>query len=395
AVYIRPLKEFVANRYLNISVSVRDDSEFGGDTAGIPTALRGDVKNLTINDDNEITAGLTNVSGLETIDCYMFVKGTGLRTLDYYDKFDGYYTVTDGAEASISYISTFDGNDSSKLDKDTKFYWNETTNKITDVNTDTTIKDFSNGEADKTSAGIHSGTPYDEFVSGGKVLAANEKAFQYSHTLQIDGDSTKATYVPMSYLALNETLVSAEDGTREVDGVKVPAGTVYYDKNNYISFNVQDASGNYPKYERYTLSRVASAITIYDGKTRYTGTSTNDTAGIKPLTSNPYINVNLFDFENGSLVTNEYRNSPYLNNCLAVTTVGADNVALDYIKNKNDNWNNYVGSNGHLMYLAQQGELQENQFGLILTKKDSRSSVSTLTITIDVATCVRDAECTY
>ncbi len=77
----------------------------------------------------------------------------------------------------------------------------------------------------------------------------------------------------------------------------------------------------------------------------------------------------------------------YANKALAVTTVNSSG-ANEYITSANtQNMNNLVG-NGHIMYLAeQQSKIQENQFGIGISKKDTRSSVSDVTVTIAVANC--------
>ncbi|MCH5163321.1 MAG: hypothetical protein J1G38_07565 [Clostridiales bacterium] len=383
AVFVQPKKEFKAGFYLRLGVTLRDDSEFGGDTAGMQTALKGDVRNLTKDDDGNIISGLTTVNGRETINCYMFVKGTGLRTLDYYDQFNGYYTVTDGNDPSVSYVSTYDGNDASNPVKDVVIY--NVDGKI--VNTrgtaDQKIKDITTSDMDGTFAGAYSGTEYKNFNP--ELLRGTEKAFQYSHTITVNGDKQVPTYIPMSYLALKETIATPEPQDRQTDdGKKISKGSVFFDPTSYIAYNVPNPANG--KYDRSVPTEIAAAISIFDGTTRYTGSS-----GDNNLFANPYVTVSTFDFTRTGMsqLPAAYTNSPYLNNCLAVTTVGKDDVALGFADNST-NYPNYVG-NGHMMYLAQQfEELQEHLFGLILTKKNTRASVSNLTITINVATCLEE-----
>ncbi len=381
--YVKPKLAFEASTYFKMSLNVRDNAEFGGDTAGLDTAIAGNADNV----DESTGTGLVSVNGLKVIDCFMFVKGTGITTLDYYDRFDGYYAVTDGNGSGVSYVSTYDGDPSTTYAASVKPIYVDGSGKLVNVKpsgtagTDyTEVKtNVAAGASDGTRAGTHSGTEYGSFnvadldkLPDGSPL---EQAFRYSHTLEVSGDKTVATYLPMSYLALNKKLVNISDKTGEV-------GKVEYFTDRYIAYDILTNGTN--GYDRNNISAISSAITIRDGNGGEWGGDSGNS-----LNSNPYVTVSTFDYYGQSSSSRDpaYTNSKYLNKNLAVTTVGENDAALDYYKD-GTNHVNYVG-NGHMMYLAeQQNNIQEHLFGLTFTKNKRRSSVSGLTVSIEVASCM-------
>ncbi len=386
AVAITPKTSTSSNDFINLRISMRDETRFGGDTAGLKTSYLGG------------TDGATTVDGTSVFEYNLFINGMGIVPYTYYNQYDGYYTVTDavaedGNPAKV-YVPTYDGNATSVYPTDTTF-GNIYLSNDTIASTGTTpIKSISSGEIDNTHAGVHSGIEFDresadyakgytydvQQKTGTTIEDAEEKesAFRFTDTITLSGEvgadgNFVSTYIPMSYFGLRKSLVDVKaDGTYE-----------YY-KYNYISY---DAGMNnvYSRIDGYNY-----AVTINDGVNEWRGNKDGD---LYALAMNPYVYITSFDQDagTGTDVMDLVKNSPYYNKALSVPTLKTSGEAGNIVQNVNNfgynNYNNLVG-NGHLMYLSGQENLQENRFGLQLRKKDTRATSNSLTITIEIAECV-------
>ena len=381
AVVISPKAAFASDTYLQLGVMARDSTEFGGDTAGIPTGYNG-LRDID-SDQNVNPASRIKVDGFGYLQFQMFVKDTGIISMDYYDNFNGYYTVADGQNSGVSYISTYDGDSGSVYPSTLDSIYRNADNTITTGAGDSVIKQRGAGDRDFTDAGTNSGVEYSSSLTDGD--AALVGAFRYSRTIEISGErkmenkvNTNYTYIPMSYFALKNDLTDAPAAD----------GSYTYPDKSYIAYNVNSLV----PYARGDITKIASAITISDGTQSWSGDK---------LFSNPYVNFTAYDAYEASVGGGSKLNTSnagyaaslnqgYFNKCLAVTTVG-DAGANGYIpagiSSSSANAQNLVG-NGHLMYLAgQQQRLQENMFGIGISKKDTRASATNLTMTIAVAQC--------
>ncbi len=360
AIVITPKSAFSAGAYMFIEVMTRDEAKYGGDSAGIASGYDFDPT-------NSATDKKAVVYGYDYIGYHFFVKDTGIITYDYYDRFDGYYTVADGADSTKNYISTYDGATSSiyTSSNTSSIYYNSATGYVGNDSTQgSRIKECVINRPDNTLAGTNSGTEY------GSADASFDGAFRYSHEIEVSGNKNEITYIPMSYFALRSNLVGkiADDGS-----------VTYHDKK-YVAYDVPGADE--VPYARGTISQIQSAITVTELSTgrEWTGST---------LQQNPYVTFTAYDSQ-GDTTNKAYAaamSGKYANKALAVTTVNSSG-ANEYITSANtQNMNNLVG-NGHIMYLAeQQSKIQENQFGIGISKKDTRSSVSDVTVTIAVANC--------
>lgn len=88
---------FAAGVRFGATFSIRDEAKYGGDTAGLPTAHNAD----------RTQAKYAVAARIETT-VYQQIYGTGIRTLDEYAKFDGYYAV--GANGK-NYVPQKSGSD--------------------------------------------------------------------------------------------------------------------------------------------------------------------------------------------------------------------------------------------------------------------------------------------
>lgn len=377
AIRVKPAAATVANSYIGLQISMRDETRYGGSTAGRPTGY------------NSASAVAVNVIGSTVFNYNLFVNGLGIIPYTYYNQFDGYYTVAEGETTDgdqIYYVPTYDGNNRSVYD-DT---WNSAGLYLKDdkiVNSGTTpIKTLTENTIDNTLAGVHSGVVFDrnsddydagyvysvreQLTDGGSITASDrtESAFRYSDTINVRGDGQ--TYVPMSYFALRKSLVSA----------KTNIGSVEYYENNYIAYDLPDMASGYNRNEGYQY-----AVSISDGEHIWRGVN-----GEFALNKNPYVTIVDYEFDNntGTALNDLKRNvadSPYLNRALSVATYSDETV--NGFMSCADNYKSLVG-NGHIMYLEDQfDKLVENKFGLVISKKNTRASGESLTISVSVAQC--------
>lgn len=316
---VKPKKAFPSGQYLQLTVLMRDQAVYGGDSFGLDTSFK--------------SGSASDVDGYVAYTYQMTIKSPGIVTYNYYDQFGGYYTVADGVDSNINYIST----------------------------------------VNSTAKGANSGAVY---TNGQEyVYDTGETAFKYSHTIKVDGDSTKKTYIPMSYMALRKGLVRAD-----------AEGNVAYETAEYVAYDVGSGAG----YNRYELSNISTAITISDGENSWSGN--DETTGIA---ANPYVNILSYE-NNVSGGEEDFSNSlesPYFNKNLAVANKKSVDGTVQDIYTNADAGNKFA--DGKALYLAaQRTSLQEHQFGISLSKKTTRASSSGLTISVNVALCQKSGTST-
>lgn len=376
AIVISPRKAFPSNQYVQFVAKMRDETAYGGDTAGKGGAYKTDDKG-NITDNCDVVGFVGNYT------YQLNIKSPGIITYDYYDKYNGTYAVADAADPQKAYVPTYDGA------MDTPYgnlyagkeyiIYNKTTKTVSTssaapTSADEVIVKTRTNIDDNTFAGINSGHVYgDSSISYDS--AHGEAPFVYSHTIDISSDPSTPTKVPMSYFALKKLFVFVNDGV--TGGTE---GEVSFDKNSYVAYDVNgtynlgNSDGNY--------AAISSAITISDGKDTWSGQN---------LVNNPYVTVRPYDDENSSGATQKY-----LNQCLSTITESADGKVNHYFENSL-NYPNAVGD-GHLLYLknatdASDNGLREHQFGLSIAKKvdnngnSKRAQAKDLTISIKVAQC--------
>ncbi|MCH5161622.1 MAG: hypothetical protein J1G04_06285, partial [Clostridiales bacterium] len=412
AVEIRPVGAFPLKKYFTIDIKMRDEVKYGGDSAGFSKVS--DYEYIKTDDNPDEAAGTvlrdSATNGFAQIAYHLNIRETGIVTYDYYDRFDGLYTVTDIQDPTKSYIPTYDGDSvgSTYPSGQKALYYTESTDSVGSYVNAIEARDYSDntniikrrqsGTSDGTPAGVNSGAEY----TGSNSEAELKGAFRYSHTIEVP--DTGVTYIPMSYFALNSSVIRSF-GTTVSDFGPV------YDTNVYVAYNVATP------YDRSIFAQFQEAITISDGVNTYRG-SGNQSAGILPLSQNPYVQINAYDATNSNNVLDsgstgyaayqESLNSAYFNKNIAINTYTNDSTR-GYIPiqqlfkdgtggyvtgGNNPNLNNIVGEEGRILHLLdQQTKLQEHLFGISLQKsttsgqKLSRYKTSDITVTIDVAWC--------
>ena len=368
-----------------IRISVRDQAELGGDTAGQKTAYdtNRDKKNGDVVDNRADVAGKLDVT------LYQYISQTGIVSInDFLGKNNNYYTVEYSDSSVHTYVPTYDGDRTSTYREgdntdDIKYVENGSERQLVYKGDSryaeaTTIKvRSSDGDplADGTLAGTNAGVEY----TGATVAGA----FRYSDVIEIpsevksrlSSDNEHAeyapVYVPMSYFGLMQTLATAAVSTE--NGIEL--GSVVYPKQ-YVGYAVNGRFG------LGDISDFASALTISDGRTNWTGST---------LANNPYVNIEAFYSTGGDnsahyFLDDEYSaySRPYYNNRLAVRTIDSEGNLYGYEKVQ-ANTANFIGD-GKLMYLEEQSaKLKEHNFGLVFTKKHERTGVSNITLTINLA----------
>ncbi len=376
AIVISPRKAFPSNQYVQFVAKMRDETAYGGDTAGKGGAYKTD-------DNGNITDNCDVVGFVGNYTYQLNIKSPGIITYDYYDKYNGTYAVADAADPQKAYVPTYDGA------MDTPYgnlyagkeyiIYNKTTKTVSTSAAaptsadEVTVKMRKNID-DNTFAGINSGHVYgDSSISYDS--AHGEAPFVYSHTIDISSDPSSPTKVPMSYFALKKLFVFVNDGV--TGGTE---GEVSFDENSYVAYDVNGTYNLGNSDDNYAA--ISSAITISDGKDTWSGQN---------LVNNPYVTVRPYDDENSSGATQKY-----LNQCLSTITESADGKVNHYFENSL-NYPNAVGD-GHLLYLknatdASDNGLREHQFGLSIAKKvdatgnSKRAQAKDLTISIKVAQC--------
>lgn len=350
------------NDRLGITLSVRDQASVGGDTAGKDTAFASDRN-----------GNATVVGRLETT-VYHTVMSTGIRTKDEYSAYNGYYVVEHALNnVNTAYVPTYDGDKTSVYgsgDDVTNITYNTVSGKnvlVTDGSGTETIKTRATGSADNTLAGTNSGAVYSATAD-----YENSGAYRYPSVIEIPSDTTKNVYVPMSYFGLIEDLIGIKPNT---------VGSVLY-LEDYVGYDMRKCAVK--TYSRNNIDAYKNLVfNISDGTTSwgFDGES---------IDKNPYIDISAFDdysadgsTSSASKFTDKY-SAPYYNNRLSVPTVNGNNELIGY-EQDSANVDNFVG-NGTLMYLENQAtQLQEHNFGLVFKKKDVRTGVRDLTLTIKLA----------
>ncbi|MCH5155750.1 MAG: hypothetical protein J1F69_04010 [Clostridiales bacterium] len=372
AVHLHATSGFEDNVDAGILLSLRDQAEFGGDTAGIATAFN-----------TNRSAGKITVDGKLIVAVYQHISKTGIRSInEYLGQNNDYYTVEYAPKDGdpVRFISTFDNNPNSTYDEtqDPLYFTSRADGYVLSNDGDEAnlIKKREVGTADNTKAGTNSGAVYN---GTGEVNGA----FKYLDTIEVPaavesgnmatgGTVTyKSVYVPMSYFGLLSTLVGANTGT--------PLGSVVYPTNEFVGYELSTNTA----INLNNINQILPAMSLSDGTYVWTGTE---------IASNPYITIGTFDwYHDGDPATNSARlwndpySKPYYNNRLAVVTVSSDDGSLVGYEQYPDNRNSFVGD-GRLMYLEDQAtKLIEHNFGLTFTKKNLRTGTRNLTLTINLA----------
>ncbi|MCX4313618.1 MAG: glycine-rich protein [Clostridia bacterium] len=347
------------NGRVGISIAVRDAAELGGDTAGIPTAFDSERRNPTIKVDSEIVCTV-----------YYAISTTGIRTKDEFaHNYDNYYAVeytkrTPTSREIISYVPTYDGDKTSVYGADATniTYFVDANTKFLAEGEEGThvLKTRAQNLADETKAGINAGAVYDP-----ETIDTVTGAYKYPTTIIIPADGSDI-YVPMSYFGLLQNLVAAPSSNGDFE---------YLDE--YVGYNI----GSTSVYSRANVADFATALTVSDGDTIWTGEKLNE---------NPYVNIAAFDdySANGSTSSaarfDNTASTPYYNNRLAITTVDEKGQLLHYVESE-ENRKSFIG-NGSLMYLEEQAvKLQEHNFGLVISKTNMRTGVNNITLTLRLA----------
>ncbi|MDE5592779.1 MAG: hypothetical protein K2I75_02480, partial [Clostridiales bacterium] len=378
AIMVTPTAASDAGKYINLRVSMRDEAKLGGDTADKPTAYKAGVD-----------SGY-KVFCNQQFSYDLFINDIGIVPYTYYNQFDGYYTIADPANFEV-YVPTYDGTTYSQYDNDStiqSLYYDDTAKAITTTNTSVLLTSRAADGADNTNAGVHAGVKYTrdaaiatngftyEVRESGTVSSSTEKAFRYSDTIHISGDSSEYTYVPMSYFALKQGFADIGND-----------GTISFPTNAYVSYDIDSTEG-YVRRQGYTKG---NAVTISDGINTWSG------AG---LSENPYVTISDYDLVDNhkSVDESKFDSSPYFNNCLSIPTYKADGKTEAFVANAKakDYATDIIGENGRLLYLADQAlvnrttgkyGLQEHMFGLKIKKNKTRAQAASLTITIKVVQC--------
>lgn len=342
ALLLHATKGFESNEDVGIRFSLRDQAELGGDTGGIATAFN-----------SNRAAGNVVVNGSLLTTVYEHISKTGIRSIsEYLGQNNDYYTVeytrTVGtATTTKRYISTYDGDA-----------------------TDGTLANKATSGAEYTAA---SGTV--------------EGAFKYLDTIEVPADITsdsgqiasgenvtyQTVYVPMSYFGLLSTPVGAK--TDDPDKY-----SVVYPTDEYVGYEIAKNT----VLNRNNIDNILSCMTLSDGADLWTG------ADIK---ENPYINIGTFDWygdasdtvKSAKLANDPYSRAYYNNRLAVVTKNPEDNGSIGY-ELYEPNQSSIVGDDDMLLYLEDQAtKLIEHNFGLTFTKKNVRTSVRSLSFTINLA----------
>ncbi|MDE5563346.1 MAG: hypothetical protein K2J01_07390, partial [Clostridiales bacterium] len=381
AIMVKPRAASDAGKYINLRISMRDETKFGGDTAGKATAYKAGSTNSVV------------VFGHQTLSYDLFINDIGIVPYTYYNQFDGYYTVADPdstADGKV-YVPTYDRNKNSQYDVDSniKSLYHVSNAIATNGTADQLLKTRTANGDDNSDAGIHAGVEYTranalatngftyDVRDSGNTITDGEKAFRYSDTIYVSGDKDSTgnyeyTYVPMSYFALKQGFADINETT----------GVISYSTTSYVSYDI-GSEDLYTRREGYR-----QAVTISDGVNTWTGAE-----------ENPYVTIHDYDlYDSYDQRDEKALDSRYLNHALSLPTHKADGTTEAFVAKavENNYANDIVGENGRLLYLADQAlvnrtagkyGLQEHLFGLKIRKNNTRSQAASLTITIKVAQC--------
>lgn len=375
AIMVKPKEASDAENYINLRLSLRDDAKHGGDTAGHKTAYEAATVATSVD---------AAVKGNVLYSYDMFINDIGIVAYTYYNQFNGYYTVTDPTDETKVYVPTYDGTGDSQYTEDMPSLY-LVDNELKTEGTGDAYKTRSANAKDSTSAGVHSGALYSSAtaaangytypvrIDNAESSSITESAFKYSDTIQISGDKNKYTYIPMSYFALNKSLVDTDNGV------------ITYNSNSYVSYDI----GSTDPYVRRLGYR--EAVTIRDS---FGGVWLGKD-------DNPYVEIYEYDLVDNykDVDFSSFNQSPYFNHCLSIPTYNSESKKTEsFVADPTGTTykNHIVGENGRIMYLSDQEMvdnndkvygLQEHLFGLKIKKKDTRAQSGSLTITIKVVQC--------
>ncbi|MDE6028693.1 MAG: hypothetical protein K2F90_00010, partial [Clostridiales bacterium] len=338
ALLLHAQRGFESNEDLGIRFSLRDQAEFGGDTAGIATAYN-----------SNRSAGNVVVDGSLITTVYEHISKTGIRSInEYLGQYNDYYTVehTPAGGTSKRYISTYDGN----------------TADGTLANKGTSGEVYTAADGDVEGAFRYLDTiEVPAAIATGSMATGNDVTYQ-------------TVYVPMSYFGLLSALVGANTTDQAL------LGKVEYPTNEFVGYELAKNT----VVDLNNINQILACMTLSDGTYEWKGADIKD---------NPYVTIGAFDWyhdnnaatDSARLATDPY-SSPYYNNRLAVVTKNtSDNTSIGY-EQYEANRNSIVGEDGMIMYLEEQAtKLIEHNFGLTFTKKNVRTSTNSLSFTINLA----------
>ncbi|MCM1368629.1 MAG: glycine rich domain-containing protein [Roseburia sp.] len=110
ALSLRSDLAFAAGVKLGATFSIADETRYGGDTAGLPTAYNADR-----------TQTRETISARMEMTVYQQIYGTGIRTLDEYAKYDSYYAVTAGGKNFVPQKVGSDVTTDTEYEADTEY----------------------------------------------------------------------------------------------------------------------------------------------------------------------------------------------------------------------------------------------------------------------------------
>lgn len=378
AVRLRATQGMESGVNIGVTLSIADEPKFGGDTAGLSTAYASARKN------SDGTLRREAVNGRVSFTVYEHIGQTGIITKDDFAAYDDYYVVdvptgsTGDGDNKVTtykqYVTTYDGDTTTVYPAgqptlyyaivDGKYVLSSTGND------DTRIK-AGEGAADGTKAGVHSGTPYASWSGVTLDTAHGESAYRYPDTIIVPSTKTGSAFdtvnVPMSFFGMlsGDTIATADSN-----------GNVTY-SDNYVTYDTRTQNDNV-SVDESLINSIASAITLTDGEGgEWTGNN---------LANNPYITIDAVGARsaaNGNIFASNDYSKPYYNRAISVAAVDDKGELEDYIKQADKaNHNSYVGD-GRVLYLEnQETMLKEHKFGLSFTKKNMRTGVSNLTLTV-------------
>ena len=341
---------------LGFTFSLRDESKYGGDSAGLATgydavrnrekiAITGKVKGNTLP--SKTPGQPDHAFDMPTV--FLAISNTGIRTKDEYDAYNNYYVVADPrtGHETTTYVSTYDPN----------------------------------------------GSPSKQGAESGKIYSSSlpadylANAYRYPDIISVPstmtGESYDTVYVPMSFFGLQTTVVTPLAET----------GEVYYTSDTFVGYDIREEQG----YNKASIAAIWDAITLSDGSKEWSGSTLND---------NPYVLIDAIDYgvyssgdkaqwESAKGFNNAF-SSMYYNKALVVPNIDDEGDYIGY-QRASANASSFLadaqvfssGTNkisNALLYLEDQTyKLIEHNFGLTFTKNKMRTGTRNLTLTINLA----------
>ncbi|MCH5351072.1 MAG: hypothetical protein J1F39_03785 [Clostridiales bacterium] len=338
---------------LGLTFSLRDESLYGGDSAGLltgydtvrtrdPIAIAGKVKGNSLP--SKTPGEAAHVFDMPTV--FLSISNTGIRTKDEYAAYNDYYVVSDPRDGheNTAYVSTY------------------------------------NPDGEPSKQGEDSGKIYSQSLTSNYL----RNAFKYPELISVPatktGDVYDTVYIPMSFFGLQTTLVTPRPVT----------GEVFYPTETFVGYDIREEQG----YNKARIQDIWDAITLSDGSKEWTGEHIND---------NPYVTIGAIDYgtaSNGSGESakgfNNAVSSKYYNKALVVPNIDHESKPIGFqnFEGNEDSFlkNAEIFSSGTtkienaFLYLEEQTyKLIEHNFGLTFTKNKMRTGTRNLTLTINLA----------